>query len=129
VKTLGLNLVHFIGNRVITVAGQTIDAGSHQEVRPELWAAQKARRCRFRDRRYERTAPAQRAVLSPASCSPTGCFPSSRRQPQGDPFHRHRQARMHQNSAHRVRPQSPSLVASTVDSIRQADRVGLLSLK
>jgi hypothetical protein len=29
-----LNLVHFIGNRVITVAGQTIDAGSHQEMRP-----------------------------------------------------------------------------------------------
>ena len=35
-KTLDLNLVHFIGNRVITVAGQTIDAGPHQEVRPEL---------------------------------------------------------------------------------------------
>jgi hypothetical protein len=50
-------------------------------------------------------------------------------QPQGDSFHRHRQARMHQNSAHRVRPQSPSLVSSTVDSIRQADCVGLLSLK
>src|SRR5215470_16984315 len=50
-------------------------------------------------------------------------------QPQGNSFYRHRQARMHQNSAHRVRPQSPSLVASTVDSARRADRVGLLSLK
>jgi hypothetical protein len=32
-KTLGLDLIHFIGNRVIAVSGQAIDANSHQKVR------------------------------------------------------------------------------------------------
>jgi len=35
-KTFGLNLVHFIGDRVISVSSQAIDAGPHQEVSPNL---------------------------------------------------------------------------------------------
>jgi len=35
-RTFGLDLIHFIGNRVIPVSGQSIDAGSHQEMRSEL---------------------------------------------------------------------------------------------
>jgi hypothetical protein len=36
VKAFGLNRVQFIGDRVISVSSQTIDAGPHQEVRPSL---------------------------------------------------------------------------------------------
>jgi hypothetical protein len=36
VKTISLNLIHLIGNRVIALASQTIHAGSHQEVCPKL---------------------------------------------------------------------------------------------
>jgi hypothetical protein len=36
VKTFDLHVIHFIGDRVIAVSGQAIDAGSHEEVRSDL---------------------------------------------------------------------------------------------
>src|SRR5260370_899965 len=50
------------------------------------------------------------------------------RQPEWQPFGRHREARMHQNAANRVRSQTPRLVPSAVYALRYPDRVRVLSL-
>src|SRR5258708_4840592 len=50
------------------------------------------------------------------------------RQPERQPFDRHRGARVHQDAAKRVRSQTPRLVPSAVDALRYPDRVRVLPL-
>lgn len=50
------------------------------------------------------------------------------RQPERQPFCRHREARMHQDAANRVRSHPAFLVPAAVDAFRRADEGGLFSL-
>ena len=150
------DLIHFVGNRVIPVSGQAVDAGPDQEVRSGFPGAQNSS--------YMSLSRSPMWTHRPGSASnAVDCwtFSSHRmlsffsigtrvglifflsaavplnffrvqiycRQPKRQTFARHRQARVHQDAADRVRSQATGLVPAAVDALGDPDRLCVLSLK
>ena len=150
-QPLDRDLIHLVGDRVISVSGQAVDTGPDQEMRSDLlgrteklvdvalaitdmdassWITEKLRgllqifqppnafllldrNTRRIDLLLERGGPFE--------FLPGPEFDG--RQPERQPLGRHRQARMHQDAADRVRSQATRLVPPAVYALGDADRV------
>jgi hypothetical protein len=155
-QSLDGDLIHFVGNRVVPVPRQAVDTGPDQEVRSDLlrhtekfvdvafaitdvdastWIVQKLSRLlqilQPPDAFLPLDGNPRRVDLFLERGGRFECFPSPEfdgRQPERQPLGCYREARMHQDAAHRVRSQAARLIPSTVYVLRDADRLGTLSL-
>ena len=156
VQPLDGNLSHCIRDCVVAIASQTVNAGSHQKMgsrrmrRAEqlvdvaLAVADVDTSWRFAEKLC-----GLRQIFKPSHAlllldgdprgidlllERVGAFELlarpelDGRQSQRQPFGRHRETRMHQDAANRVRPHPASLVPAAVDAFRRTDEGGLFSL-
>src|SRR5262245_35323623 len=76
IPALDLRLGHVSGHRVLPIARQSIHTGPHQKMGAALFLlCRRAHKCRFRGRRYARTAPDLPALRWTASGSAAVCSP------------------------------------------------------
>ena len=155
-QSLDCDLIHFLGNRMTAVASQTVDTCPDQEVRSDLLGrAEKfvdvalaitdmdasSRIVQKLRRLLQVLQPPDAFLLLDGNARRVDLFLErggpfeflsgpelDGRQPERQPLGRHREARMHQDAANRVRPQATLLVPSAVYALGYADRIGVLSL-
>jgi hypothetical protein len=156
-QTVDHDLIHFIGDRMISISGQAIDAGSHEEMGTSVLSRAKE----FIDVALAITdmdAPPRilekvrglfqifqppnafflldgNARLIDLSFEGGGSFEFlprpefDRCHSKREPFERNSETRMHQNSASRMRFGAAGEISSTVrDALRNADQLRPLSL-